>query len=40
MVSDRDKAFESGCDDYDTKPVEFARLREKIESLLVEKKVV
>jgi CheY-like chemotaxis protein len=40
MVSDRNKAFESGCDDYDTKPVEFARLREKIENLLVEKKVV
>ena len=40
MVSDREKAFESGCDDYDTKPVEFSRLREKIENLLVEKKVV
>lgn len=40
MVSDREKAFESGCDDYDTKPVEFARLREKIDNLLVEKRVV
>ena len=40
MVSDRDKAFESGCDDYDTKPIEFSRLREKIDSLLVEKRVV
>jgi two-component system, cell cycle response regulator DivK len=40
MVSDREKAFESGCDDYDTKPVEFTRLREKIDNLLVVKKVV
>jgi CheY-like chemotaxis protein len=40
MQTDRDKAFESGCDDYDTKPVEFARLREKIESLLVEKRAL
>lgn len=39
MASDRQKAFETGCDDYDTKPVEFDRLSEKIESLLVEKKV-
>ncbi len=39
MVSDREKALGIGCDDYDTKPVDFARLSEKIESLLVEKKV-
>ena len=39
MVSDREKALDIGCDDYDTKPVDFARLSEKIESLLVEKKV-
>ena len=39
MVSDREKALSIGCDDYDTKPVDFARLSEKIESLLVEKKV-
>jgi two-component system response regulator len=39
MVTDREKAFEVGCDDYDTKPVEFKRLSEKIESLLVEKRV-
>jgi len=39
MVSDRQKAFETGCDDYDTKPVEIDRLSEKIENLLVEKKV-
>ena len=40
MVSDRTKAFESGCDDYDTKPIEFGRLREKIDNLLVAKRVV
>ena len=39
MVSDREKAIGIGCDDYDTKPVDFVRLSEKIESLLVEKKV-
>jgi two-component system, cell cycle response regulator DivK len=34
MTSDRDKAIEAGCDDYDTKPVELPRLLGKIESLL------
>lgn len=38
MVTDREKAFEAGCDDYDTKPVEFGRLSEKIENLLLVKK--
>jgi two-component system cell cycle response regulator DivK len=38
LVTDRAKAFEAGCDDYDTKPVEFARLHEKIESLLAKNK--
>jgi len=37
LVTDRAKAFEVGCDDYDTKPVEFARLHAKIESLLTKK---
>jgi CheY-like chemotaxis protein len=37
MAGDREKAMEAGCDDYDTKPVEFARLLGKIESLLREK---
>ena len=37
-VTDRQKALEAGCDDYDTKPVEFARLSEKIENLLTVKK--
>ena len=34
MSSDRDKALEAGCDDYDTKPIELPRLLEKMESLL------
>ena len=37
-VTDREKAFEAGCDDYDFKPVEFGRLSEKIENLLTVKK--
>jgi CheY-like chemotaxis protein len=36
MAGDREKALEVGCDDYDTKPVEVARLLGKIESLLRE----
>jgi two-component system cell cycle response regulator DivK len=38
LVTDQAKAFEVGCDDYDTKPVDFGRLTEKIENLLAEKK--
>ncbi len=34
MSSDRDKALQAGCDDYDTKPIDLARLLEKMESLL------
>jgi two-component system, cell cycle response regulator DivK len=34
MSSDRDKALEAGCDDYDTKPIELPRLLGKIEALL------
>lgn len=33
MSSDRDKALEAGCDDYDTKPVELKRLLGKIAAL-------
>ncbi len=34
MASDRDKAMEAGCDDYDSKPVDLARLLGKMEALL------
>ena len=34
MSSDRAKALEAGCDDYDTKPIELPRLLQKIEALL------
>ena len=34
MASDREKAMEAGCDDYDTKPVELPRLLGKIERFL------
>ncbi len=34
MSSDRDRALQAGCDDYDTKPVDFPRLLEKIEAIL------
>ena len=34
MASDREKAMATGCDDFDTKPIELARLLEKIEKLL------
>ena len=34
MVGDRERGIEAGCDDYDTKPIEFTRLLGKIEQLL------
>jgi CheY-like chemotaxis protein len=34
MATDRAKAVEAGCDDYDTKPIEMQRLLGKIETLL------
>ena len=39
LVTDRERAFEAGCDDYDTKPVEFSRLNEKIDTLLTVKRL-
>jgi len=34
LKTDREGAFEAGCDDYDVKPIDFPRLLEKIERLL------
>ena len=34
MPGDRDKAIEAGCDEYETKPVRFKILIEKIERLV------
>jgi len=34
IAGDREKCIEAGCDDYDTKPVEFPRLLAKINTLL------
>jgi two-component system cell cycle response regulator DivK len=38
MSGDRERALEAGCDEYDTKPVEFPRLVLKIEALLNSKR--
>jgi len=34
MQGDREKALEAGCDDYDSKPIDFARLNEKMSAFL------
>ena len=34
MTGDRERAMEAGCDDFDTKPVDFKRLLSKIAALL------
>jgi CheY-like chemotaxis protein len=34
MVSDRERAFAAGCDDFETKPVEFEPLTKKINNLV------
>jgi CheY-like chemotaxis protein len=37
MAGDREKALASGCDEFDTKPIEFDRLLAKIEQVLAAK---
>lgn len=39
MSGDRQKAMEAGCDDYDTKPVDFPSLLGKIEALIKSREV-
>ena len=38
MAGDREKALAAGCDDFDTKPVQFDRLLSKIKRALAEKR--
>jgi two-component system, cell cycle response regulator DivK len=40
LATDKVKAIQAGCDDYDTKPVDFNRLQEKIMSALLERKLL
>jgi CheY-like chemotaxis protein len=37
MAGDREKAITTGCDDFETKPIEFDRLLAKIERVLAAK---
>jgi two-component system cell cycle response regulator DivK len=39
LITDREKAREVGCDEYETKPIEFGRLSRKIDNLLLDKKL-
>ena len=34
MSTDRERAMEAGCDDYDTKPIELTRLLAKMDALI------
>jgi CheY-like chemotaxis protein len=40
LASDRQRSLDAGCDDYETKPLDFARLTTKIEKLLHNRKIV
>ncbi|MCD9023222.1 response regulator [Cohnella silvisoli] len=37
MAGDKEKAYQAGCDDFDTKPIELSRLIEKMEAALARK---
>ncbi|MCP5365882.1 MAG: response regulator [Hyphomicrobiales bacterium] len=39
LVEDRQKAIDAGCDEFETKPVNFTRLLERIDSVLVKDNV-
>lgn len=34
MAGDRERALAAGCDDFETKPIDFSRLIEKIEAMI------
>jgi two-component system, cell cycle response regulator DivK len=39
LVTDRERALEAGCDDYQSKPVDFPALLEKMESCIARRQV-